>query len=453
MFTPPSLRGIALATFLTTSLAAASSTGSRIHVNAEAKAGGDGRSWATAYQSLEDALAQSVSGDEVWLAVGAYVPVGAATLSDPREATFDLPQGVRLRGGFMGDEENAAERPLHTRSTLSGDRGRIMEARDNCYSVVTLQGGGVVIPGNPGTGPAAELERLVIRDGRADGEGLGKGAGVFAPGGFLRIHDCLFADNWALRAGGGAWLTGGTFRLRGVEFLRNGSADRGGALGVQAAFCHAGNMRFTENHADRGGAVFIHSIEPWSMGGAPTVSFHNSVFQDNGARVGGAMFLQGSNIAGAGRASLAHCTLVGNWATERAGAVFARAGVSIPAQCDVLHTILWSNRAPLAPEIHGGATLISSCIDDTSWFGFDITYADPEFEDFAGRDLHLRLSSPCVDAADPSNVPPDLADVDGDGFRFESLPVDLDGRPRVAMAVGGFMGWDDVRPDLGAFEN
>jgi hypothetical protein len=46
------------------------------------------------------------------------------------------------------------------------------------------------------------------------------------------------------------------------------------------------------------------------------------------------------------------------------------------------------------------------------------------------RDYHLRLGSPCIDAGDNNAVPPDTADLDGDGNTTELTPWDLDSHPR-----------------------
>lgn len=45
-----------------------------IYVNAGFRISGDGSSWSSAYVNLQDALSNSVSGDEIWMAAGTYYP-------------------------------------------------------------------------------------------------------------------------------------------------------------------------------------------------------------------------------------------------------------------------------------------------------------------------------------------------------------------------------------------
>ena len=92
----------------------------------------NGTTWALAFDDLQDALAIAKPCDEVWVAFGdeAYTP---NTPADPN-ASFVLPNTVKMFGGFEGDEtvrymRNFAE---HT-TTLSGD----ITHQDNALYVVT----------------------------------------------------------------------------------------------------------------------------------------------------------------------------------------------------------------------------------------------------------------------------------------------------------------------------
>ena len=64
------------------------------------------------------------------------------------------------------------------------------------------------------------------------------------------------------------------------------------------------------------------------------------------------------------------------------------------------------------------------------WPGDGNINADPLFVDPPGGDLHLAVGSPCIDAADNTTVPPDVADLDGDGDTTERTPLDLEGNSR-----------------------
>jgi len=82
----------------------------------------DGTSWCSAYLTLDQALATASAGTEIRVADGTYHP-DPTGLADPHEATFSIPAGVSVLGGFAGcgaatpDDRDVA---LHL-TTLSGD--------------------------------------------------------------------------------------------------------------------------------------------------------------------------------------------------------------------------------------------------------------------------------------------------------------------------------------------
>ncbi len=80
----------------------------------------NGRSWQTAYPDLQTALANSGSGDCIWVAAGDYKP----TATSNRAISFDVAKSLRIYGGFGGDELCLSNRAgLFTSTTLTGDIG------------------------------------------------------------------------------------------------------------------------------------------------------------------------------------------------------------------------------------------------------------------------------------------------------------------------------------------
>ena len=73
-----------------------------IHVDADAAAGGDGATWATAFTTLDVIVAEP--GQQIWIAEGTYRATGG-------NAALDVPPAVDLIGGFDGTETNTAARP------------------------------------------------------------------------------------------------------------------------------------------------------------------------------------------------------------------------------------------------------------------------------------------------------------------------------------------------------
>ncbi|MCA9284546.1 MAG: hypothetical protein KDA22_05000, partial [Phycisphaerales bacterium] len=82
-----------------------------LYVRADAPPGGEGTSWGTAFQDLQDALsaAEASNGSvaSIWVAAGTYRPDAGTGL---RSLTFALPGGVAVLGGFAGDETDLAQR-------------------------------------------------------------------------------------------------------------------------------------------------------------------------------------------------------------------------------------------------------------------------------------------------------------------------------------------------------
>jgi len=85
-------------------------------VNWTAAAGGDGKSWATALNTVQAAIDSASSGEEIWVATGSYSP-GANINS-----TFLMKTGLSMYGGFAGDEKSRNERDpsLHV-TELTGE--------------------------------------------------------------------------------------------------------------------------------------------------------------------------------------------------------------------------------------------------------------------------------------------------------------------------------------------
>jgi len=93
------------------------------YVNANAAPNGDGLSWGTAFDNLQDALATGVDGMEIWVAQGVYYPdIGIGQVDNDVFSTFNIPNGVKVYGGFDGTETDISQQDPDTYVTvLSGD--------------------------------------------------------------------------------------------------------------------------------------------------------------------------------------------------------------------------------------------------------------------------------------------------------------------------------------------
>lgn len=187
-----------------------------------APAGNPFEAWADAV-TLQEALAQAQPGDEIWVQ-------GFETLSDTRQVYvvpdtngFTLRSGVKLYGGFRGNETNLNQRPVGDkafeftcRSVLSGDvlgndsvaagliyPGNPLRA-DNAVHALTID----LSSANPGN-QTTELDGFTVYGGHAEGQ---QGGGVYVTGGAegrkYVISRCFFHNNYAER--GGAVFVAGT---------------------------------------------------------------------------------------------------------------------------------------------------------------------------------------------------------------------------------------------------
>lgn len=85
-----------------------------IHVDVDAPDGGDGSSWATAYNDLNDALDAAQDGDRLWIAEGVYL--------HRTSGAFNITRNIVLRGGFEGNEQFVSEADPEThRTIIDGD--------------------------------------------------------------------------------------------------------------------------------------------------------------------------------------------------------------------------------------------------------------------------------------------------------------------------------------------
>ncbi|MBI4717085.1 MAG: S8 family serine peptidase, partial [Planctomycetes bacterium] len=381
------------------------------YVDASAPAGGDGRSWASAFRTLTAALEAASAGCgpgiEIWVAEGIYTPGDAG---GSRAASFELVSGVEVYGGFAGSETLLEERRVREHVTvlsgdLAGDDGTLPGARgENSYHVVR----------GTDADRTARLDGFIITAGLADGPGEdADGAGLLAVTGAPRIVQCTFVDNLAAGHGGAAACGGRT------DFV---------------------NCLFVGNHADgHGGAVYLPS------GGA---RFTNCVFSGNSADGSG-----GALRHVTGNPQVFGCTIGDNLAQGAGGGIYSGDAAAvggresaIPSFVEVVNSILWGNRAG-GGSVGGQAGQFSadvpsfwySCVEGPAadLGGEGNIQADPFFVDPLGSDgqigtpdddLRLAPGSPAIDAG--------INDV------VDGTVPDLAGQERVQFC----------RVDMGAYE-
>ena len=280
---------------------------------------GNGASWAEASGDLAVTLQGAQPGDQVWVALGTYLP----TLERSRKACFSIPVGVKVLGGFAGNEISPNQRNLQSnKSILSGNIGSKSDHSDNSFTVVMM------IDANENN----QLDGFVIADGNADGSGPSGdrdrcGGGLYikikegSKNGNPVIQNCVFQNNFA-RDGGAVYLFGRTAEcapyFNNCQFLNNTAHLDGGAIFNDAR--HGGNTSpsfssctFSGNKGNYGGAICN-----YGGGGVSSPKINNCVFRNNEAFLrGGAIF--NMDIAGETNPTVNDCQFIDNKAVAGKG--------------------------------------------------------------------------------------------------------------------------------------
>jgi hypothetical protein len=266
--------------------------------SAPARGANDGTSWENAFLDLHNGLKAAQAGDEVRIAQGVYKP---ALPNGSREATFNVPNGVIVQGGYAGfgaDDPDALDHKNFI-TTLSGDLNgddapSFANYAENSYHVMTVDG----------VDPSTQIRGVTIRGGNAnrfisndDPHGQ-SGAVKCLNSAIPTMVDCAVRENRGNFAGGAI-----------------------AAFGIHLLRCV-----FTQNHVlefEPGGAVSL------STGPASIVE---CTFQSNSAKnVGGALF---HTVGGASPLIIQRCLFLGNGSNEAAGAMSG--GNFIAIDCDFI---------------------------------------------------------------------------------------------------------------------
>ena len=444
---------------------ASTAGGGTIYVDAGASPGGDGSSWGTAYKYLQDALYKPpTSGDEIWVAEGIYKPdQGAGVMLGDRTATFQLINGVTIKGGYVGfGAQDPSARDIAAYQTiisgdLNGDDIEVPLSHPHELYATELYNGPTrrensshVVTGN-GTDGTAILDGFII----TAGGNMAVGGGIYNVFGSPTLSNCTFKANCATQWGGAMynassspvitncafignvafWMGGGGIYndnesdpiLINCIFKRNISYDHhGGGIYNDASDPMIVNCQFVGNSGSSGGGGI------YNYSSCPVIT--NCEFSGNGnwACYGGGIRNDSSNPI------LTNCTFSGNMA--RTGGGIFNYYESSPT---LTNCILWGDTPE---EVYGGTPVITYCDVQGGWSGESNIDLDPRFMDpgywddngtpddvrddfWAEGNYHLQPASPCIDAGDNSAVPP-------------SVLTDLDGNRRI---VGGAV-------DMGAYE-
>ncbi|PRQ04864.1 LamG-like jellyroll fold domain-containing protein [Enhygromyxa salina] len=388
--------------------------GGPIHVNVDAAPGGDGISWATAFNNLQAAIDASsqCTYPQIWVAQGTYAP-------DPGSPVATITRPMAIYAGFDGTEDALEQRDIEqhpVRLGADGWQSRVVVVEPSAVSQLTaLRLDGFTIAGSqagaiqitaglaPQQPTSVFLHNLTITDNVASA-----GAGILTTGAVgIDIVTSRFQANTA-PLGGAIRATGSSIDLISSEFIDN-DASRGAALhlGGNGGAYTITQSNFSGNVATTwGGAIFLDDdpLDPSYMeltieggefvanvgvqgGGAiyaeeSTTSIHSVVFANNeGGRGGAVEVANGSVGVSPDVFEIADCRFIANHATvsRGGGLLLTESGATI------INTEFASNIATSSGGgVYGRGTFIHSTFADNVAPSGAGLYAPP------GPDMSMR---------------------------------------------------------------
>ncbi len=198
----------------------------------------DGKTWQTAYPSLSKAIAASVYGSQIWIAQGTYFPSSMNNKQD----CFQLKNGVKVYGGFLGQETMLNQRNWQINTTiLSGDIGIVGDSTDNSFNILCM----------------TDVDSTTIIDGLHFKNANADSINVF-----------YFSEG----------RTGGAIKINSVQSNISPIIQ---------------NCTFINNRANLyGGAIYFHSTNTSNLIDATIL---NCTFTNSNAYIGGAIYIDTSN--------------------------------------------------------------------------------------------------------------------------------------------------------------
>ena len=365
----------------------------------------DGLSWNTAKSSISSALSLAVYGTEIWVAEGEYI----------ESTTINIPEGVRILGGFIGNESKLSERKISPEKTIvSGNNvDTIFKcARSSGIHIENL----TLIDGNGNNGGAIsaissilDIENVIFRNNKS----ISTGGAIYAFSSDVTLKDCKFFEN--LAAGGGAIeccgysitnitncsfdfnvssanggalevITGSYVNITESEITNNATSESnyGGGLYLSNSSCDAKNVKFSNNYSKSGGGVYfsgkdgtfdsclfyenIASSEGgayWSSNNKQTI--RNCTFTKNESDTG-AFCIRGYNT------SIVNCTVYDNRSSEIYNPT---SGGGYFENSKIYNSIFWDNSGNVAFD--GTVTAVNCIIEGGYKSGINIIDSDPKF--------------------------------------------------------------------------
>lgn len=408
------------------------------YVDGGAPASGNGTTWSQAVRTIQEAINAANSSDEVWVRMGTY----ALT------SQINVNKQVNIYGGFAGAETQRGQRNWVVNvTTVDGqDTVRCFYVSTNALiDGLTITRGHASSP-TDGDGIYSYFSSPVIENCRFYANNSAyRGGGIYNENSPGRINNCIFDNDRNPVWGAAIYNNNSSPEITNCTFRSNHAFNGAGAIENRNSSPVIANCIFTDNSAnDQAGAILNYESSP---------PITNCIFRENRSLYeGGAIYNYNSSSV------ISNCVFWRNYGYGNGGAIYNGGGSPT-----IINSTFYENSVQSVAGHGGGiynassSATIANCIFwrnyivgtgiyeqiyDADPATATVTYSgiqggypgagnidtDPLFIDPVNADLHLQLTSPCINAGNNS---------------AQHLPAtDLDGLPRI---------YDGV-VDMGAYE-
>jgi len=231
------------------------------YVDQNAPLSGNGNSWNTAFENLQDAIDASSIDDHIWMANGIYIPSNSGN----RNHHYLINKSLKIYGGFVGNEKSLSERNItNSQTILSGEINNPLSNKDNSNRILHIEGSlNLYVNELTFEGAYGDLEHESNFNFNGLGAILADNSGTSQT---ISFENCSFRKNYASRLGGvfnfyDSSSSESSVSFIGCDFSENVASENGSIFNMDfsAPFSQfkLTDCLFTKNDPDKRGNSYF----------------------------------------------------------------------------------------------------------------------------------------------------------------------------------------------------